>query len=143
MAAVAAAEDQQQASEKAAAEAEAAAKAEAARKEGYEQGVKDQQETLLTCFRFLRLAGFRRAMPDENAAENEAIEKVLIMVYSSEESATAAIESLAASKDEVIEGSEGVTCKLIFVSALVYQQCTNTAFRRPSQGDLRCPTYYR
>ncbi|KAK6502992.1 hypothetical protein TWF481_008028 [Arthrobotrys musiformis] len=111
--AVAAVEEKAKASEKEAAEAEAAAnlaaKVEEARKAGYEEGVKSQKDALLTCFRFLRLAGYRRALPDENVAENEAIEKVLIMVYSSEESATAAIENLAASKEEVVEGSEGVT----------------------------------
>ncbi|KAK6351087.1 hypothetical protein TWF718_004260 [Orbilia javanica] len=111
--AVAVAEERTKTSEKEAADAEAAAtltaKVEEARKAGYEEGVKAQKDVLLTCFRFLRLAGYRRALPDENVAENEAIEKVLVMVYSSEESATAAIENLAASKEEVVEGSEGVT----------------------------------
>ncbi|RVD88462.1 uncharacterized protein DFL_002647 [Arthrobotrys flagrans] len=111
--AIATAEEKTKASEKEAAEAEAAAnlatKVEEARKAGYEDGVRAQKDVLLTCFRFLRLAGYRRALPDENVAENEAIEKVLVMVYSSEDSATAAIENLAASKEEVVEGSEGVT----------------------------------
>ncbi|KAF3280185.1 hypothetical protein TWF970_002937 [Orbilia oligospora] len=111
--AVAVAEEKTKTSEKEAAEAAAAAdlaaKVEEARKAGYEEGLKTQKEALLTCFRFLRLAGYRRAVPDDNVAENEAIEKVLVMVYSSEESATAAIENLAASKEEVVEGSEGVT----------------------------------
>ncbi|KAF3921419.1 hypothetical protein ABW21_db0202200 [Orbilia brochopaga] len=96
-------------SEKEAADAEIAAKIEEAKKAGFEEGIKAQKEVLLTCFRFLRLAGYRRAVPDENVAENEAIEKVLVMVYSSEDSATAAIESLAASKAETVEGSESVT----------------------------------
>lgn len=115
--AVAAAEEKSKAAEKETAEADAAAKlslkVEAARKEGFEEGYKAQKDVLLTCFRFLRLAGYRRAFPHENVVENEAIEKVLVMVYSSEESATAAIESLAESKEEVVEGSEGVTCRFL------------------------------
>ncbi|KAK6341009.1 hypothetical protein TWF696_009321 [Orbilia brochopaga] len=109
LSALVASEEKAKAAEKEAAEADIAAKIEEAKKAGYEEGIKAQKEVLLTCFRFLRLAGYRRAVPDENVAENEAIEKVLVMVYSSEDSATAAIESLAASKDEAVEGSEGVT----------------------------------
>ncbi|KAJ6262207.1 hypothetical protein Dda_3012 [Drechslerella dactyloides] len=109
LSAIVVSEEKAKTAEKEAADAEIAVKVEEAKKAGFEEGVKAQKGVLSTCFRFLRLAGYRRAMPDENAAENEAVEKVLVMVYSSEDSATAAIESLAASKDEVVEGTEGVT----------------------------------
>ncbi|KAF3911971.1 hypothetical protein AA313_de0204466 [Arthrobotrys entomopaga] len=109
LSAIAIADEKTQVSVKEAADAEIAVKVEEAKKAGFEEGVKVQKDVLLTCFRFLRLAGYRRAVPDDNVAENEAIEKVLVMVYSSEESATAAIESLASSKDEIVEGSETVT----------------------------------
>ncbi|EPS41059.1 hypothetical protein H072_5042 [Dactylellina haptotyla CBS 200.50] len=109
LAAIAIADEKTKATDKEAADAETAAKVEEAKKAGFEEGVKAQKEVLLTCFRFLRLAGYRRQVPDENPHENEAIEKVLVMVYSSEDSATAAIESLAASKEEIVEGAESVT----------------------------------
>ncbi|KAF3918934.1 hypothetical protein ABW20_dc0106349 [Dactylellina cionopaga] len=113
MTAIATSEDKAKVGEKEAADADVIAKVEEAKKAGFEEGLKAQKDVLLTCFRFLRLAGYRRAVPDDNAAENEAIEKVLVMVYSSEDSATAAIESLAASKEEAIEGSEGITSETV------------------------------
>ncbi|KAF3931793.1 hypothetical protein ABW19_dt0207056 [Dactylella cylindrospora] len=98
-----AAEEKARQAEKEALEAEYAAKIAEARREGIELGKRLQMEVLATCFRFLRLAGYRRALPDENIEENEAIEKVLVAVYSSEESATAAIEALASNSETLIE----------------------------------------
>jgi len=109
-------EEKSRSSEKAASDASLAAKIEEARKEGKETGVKEQQDVLHTLFKFLRLAGYRRAEPNDEVAENDAIEKVLVMVYSSEETATQATESMAKGSDEVVEGSENITCKSLSLS---------------------------
>lgn len=104
-------EDKSRSTEKTASDASLATKIEEARKEGKQEGITEQQDVLHTLFKFLRLAGYRRAEPDGDPAENDAIEKVLVMVYSSEETATQATESMAKASDEIVEGSENITCR--------------------------------
>jgi hypothetical protein len=77
-------------SEKQLAEAVAAAKAEAAA-----TAIKEQQSNLLLLSQFLRLAAARRAEEaDSTLDENQALEGVLLSVYSGDESAVATMIKL-------------------------------------------------
>lgn len=105
-------EEKARASEKSAGDADASSKLEAAKAEGKQEGIKEQRIVLQTLLKFLRLAGYRRATSGGEQAENEAIEKVLVMVYSNEESAIEAAHNIAFLSTKVIEETDGITCKL-------------------------------
>ena len=109
---IAAEEDKSRATEKSTQESELAQKIEAAKEEGKREGVQQQRFVMQTLLKFLRLAGYRRATPGGEQADNDAIEKVLVMVYSSEEAAFEAADNIASGSDKIIEESEGITCKL-------------------------------
>jgi len=104
------AEEEARAAERKAFEADLAAKAEQARKEGVEEGIRQQQKNMEVLLMFLRLAGYRRAVQDTDETENDAIEKVLVMVYSSEASALHAVQCLVSSSPDLVEGSNEITC---------------------------------
>ena len=83
-------------SEKELVEAVAKAKAEAAA-----TAIKEQQSDLLLLSQFLRLAAARRAEDaDSTLDENQALEGVLLSVYSGDESAVATMLKLISGSDE-------------------------------------------
>jgi predicted methyltransferase MtxX (methanogen marker protein 4) len=98
-------------SEKELVEAVAKAKAEAAA-----TAIKEQQSNLLLLSQFLRLAAARRAEEaDSTLDENQALEGVLLSVYSGDESAVATMLKLISGSNEntfAVTGEElQTTCK--------------------------------
>jgi hypothetical protein len=86
----------------------------AARKEGMEQGrqekVSGDQNMVLTLIKFLRLARHRRSVKINNPAHNDAIEKFLACLYSSDAVAMEACAKLHAGSKDRVEELNSVTC---------------------------------
>lgn len=96
-------------------EAQLVASVDSAREEGFQQGKNEvageANNKLLSLIKFLRLAGYRRTAKSEQPEEDQAIEEVLILVYSGDNAAVTACTKLAAgSSDFVCESDTGVTC---------------------------------
>lgn len=103
----------------------------AAVKEAEERGVakgREESETdaqakaaqssneVLSLIKFLRLAGYRRSMKSDNAAEDDAIERVLVQVYSGDDIAMEAARKLASASEDAVPQDESdsaptVTCR--------------------------------
>jgi hypothetical protein len=86
-----------------------------AKEEGLRQGRKEKAEEgtqKVECLlKFLRLAGFRRSIKSENVAEDDAIEQVLVLVYSGDVDAMSAAIKLAEGSNDVVGDDHRVTCK--------------------------------
>jgi hypothetical protein len=91
-------------------------------KEAKEEGLKQAKEEMLeqsndrlnTLLKFLRLAGYRRSIKDENpnVEEDAAIEHVLVLVYSADAAMEASMKLADASSEPVGE-EHTVSCKFL------------------------------
>lgn len=82
-----------------------------AKEEGRKAGVEEATAKIFTIVRFLRLAGFRRQYKSPNDQEDDAIEKLLVLVYGGDQTAVDACLKLANGSEEPIDEFE-VTCML-------------------------------
>lgn len=82
-----------------------------AKEEGRKAGVEEATAKLFTMVRFLRLAGYRRQYKSPNDQEDDAIEKLLVLVYGGDQTAVDACLKLANGSEEPIDEFE-VTCML-------------------------------
>ncbi|KAF8542646.1 hypothetical protein BDD12DRAFT_337813 [Trichophaea hybrida] len=71
-------------------------------KQGREEMVNEGNEKVNTLLKFLRLAGYRRSVKSENIQEDEAIEQVLVLVYSGDSSAMEACIKLAEGSTDLV-----------------------------------------
>lgn len=101
---------QQQQHEAALEAAVRAAREEGMRTERAETENKNNSQ-LLSLVKFLRLAGYRRTEKSDNPDEDQAIEDVLVLVYSGDQTAMSACTKLAAGTSDIVsEAAPGVTC---------------------------------
>lgn len=103
------AEDKRSEEEKAEADAKFASAVAEAREEGRKAGAEEATAKILTVVRFLRLAGYRRMAKSGNDQEDEAIERLLVLVYGGDQTAVDACLKLASGSDENIDDF-GITC---------------------------------
>lgn len=108
---VADAEDKRIDVEKAEADAKFGSAVTEAREEGRKAGAEEATAKILTVVRFLRLAGYRRQYKSPNDHEDDAIEKLLVLVYGGDQAAVDACLKLADGSKEVIDDFD-VTCML-------------------------------
>lgn len=112
------------------------------REEGRKAGVEEATAKIFTVVRFLRLAGYRRQVKSGNDQEDEAIERLLVLVYGGDQTAVDACLKLANGSEDIID-EFGVTCMILHLSTdpllllrfIVF--LTNNFFRRPNQRN--CP----
>lgn len=87
-----------------------------AKEQGLEEGRKEKsneaKDKITSLVKFLRLAGYRRTIPGENQQENQAIEALLVLLYSGDEVALEASDKLASGSTENVEESQTVTCMI-------------------------------
>lgn len=78
---------------------------------GRQQKELETKQHLTSLLKFLRLAGYRRACPSENADEDKAVEAVLVQVYSGDEAALAASLKIEAGAQEQVDEENLVSCE--------------------------------
>ncbi|KAI5841787.1 hypothetical protein DFP73DRAFT_528218 [Morchella snyderi] len=100
---VAETEDKRVEEEKAEAEAKFAKAVAEAREQGRQEGLEEATAKILTVVRFLRLAGYRRQAKSGNDQEDDAIERILVLVYGGDQSAVDVCMKLANGSDEKID----------------------------------------
>lgn len=83
-------------------------------KQGREEMVNEGNEKVNTLLKFLRLAGYRRSVKSENVQEDEAIEQVLVLVYSGDSSAMEACIKLAEGSTDLVGEGYDVSCKSLW-----------------------------
>lgn len=109
---VAEAEDKRVEEEKAEAEAKFTKAVAEAREQGRQEGLEEATAKILTVVRFLRLAGYRRQAKSGNDQEDDAIERILVLVYGGDQSAVDVCMKLANGSDEKIDDFD-VTCTVL------------------------------
>lgn len=112
-------EDKRVDAEKVEAEARFGSAIAEAREEGYKAGAEEATAKILTVVRFLRLAGYRRQFKSLNDHEDDAIEKLLALVYGGDQAAVDACLKLANGSEEVIDDLE-VTCMFSHYSSFLF-----------------------
>lgn len=89
--------------------------------EAYQKGLEagrqekdsETKNHLMSLLKFLRLAGYRRACPGEDANEDKAVEAVLVQVYSGDDTALAASLNIEAGSSDHVDEENQVSCELI------------------------------
>jgi ribonuclease BN (tRNA processing enzyme) len=81
-------------------------------KKGREEKASEGTEKVNTLLKFLRLAGYRRTFTSDNPQEDEAIEQVLVLVYSGDSSAMEACMKLAEGSSELVVEDHSVSCEI-------------------------------
>ncbi|KAF8246631.1 hypothetical protein K440DRAFT_644543 [Wilcoxina mikolae CBS 423.85] len=87
-------------------------------KQGREEMVNEGNEKVNTLLKFLRLAGYRRSVKSENVQEDEAIEQVLVLVYSGDSSAMEACIKLAEGSTDLVGDGYDVSCRSLWARDL-------------------------
>jgi hypothetical protein len=95
-------------------EAKIAEEVKKAREEGIKIGLEGQdgpESRVAVLLKFLRLAGYRRSVKSDTPEEDEAIEHVLVLVYSGDGMKTCV--KLAEGSSDVVGEGHNVTCKFL------------------------------
>lgn len=82
-----------------------------AREQGRQAGLQEAAAKMFTMVRFLWLAGYRRQVKSGNDHEDDAIERLLVLVYGGDQSAVDACMKLTDGSEELIDGFD-VTCMI-------------------------------
>ncbi|TGZ77719.1 hypothetical protein EX30DRAFT_374367 [Ascodesmis nigricans] len=79
------------------------------RQEGREEVTNEAKDKVTSLVKFLRLAGYRRSIPSEITEDNQAIESLLVLLYSGDEIAIEACNKLSGSSSDKVEETLTVT----------------------------------
>lgn len=76
------------------------------------QEKKEEKEQIRTLVRFLKYASLTRHTPTNDIEYNQAVEKVLQMLYKADENSIQVVEKLYEGSEEQIEECERITCMI-------------------------------
>lgn len=78
--------------------------------EGTQNSINEGRNKVLTLVKFLRLAGFRRSVKSDIPEDDEAIEQVLVLVYTGDDSALDTCWKLSDGSPDMVGENHNISC---------------------------------